>query len=115
MYKAKGQKILKQNFRGITSPKKQTKRIQDTILSAFCSFFWEKLWLDNFVSIPLQIKNNIDIGLMYMLKFGSDQYRLKSQYVPAALHYVLHTAVRVSFSLFYGQWVQFRAAPKVNK
>ena len=37
--KAKGQLISKQNCRAVTSPKKQTKRTQDSILSTFCSFF----------------------------------------------------------------------------
>ena len=51
--------ISKHNCRAATSPKKQTKHTQDTILSLFCSFlypecnlfvFWERLQLDNFVS-----------------------------------------------------------------
>ena len=35
----KGQLILKQNCRAVTSPKKQMKCTQDSILSVFCSFF----------------------------------------------------------------------------
>ena len=37
----KGQLISKQDFRVVTSPKKQTKRTQDTILSVFRSFLGE--------------------------------------------------------------------------
>ena len=44
---SKGQSILKQI----------TKRTQDSILSVFC-LFWEKLWLDNFVSRSYSIMKN---------------------------------------------------------
>ena len=40
---AKGQQISKQNCGAVTSSKKQTKRTQDTILSALCSFFLGKV------------------------------------------------------------------------
>ena len=41
--KAKGQLISKQNCGAVTSPKKQTKRTQDSILSTFCSKKSQKL------------------------------------------------------------------------
>ena len=51
---SKGQLISKQNWRAVTSPKKLTKRTQDTILSAFRSVFWEKLRLDNFINATIK-------------------------------------------------------------
>ena len=55
--RAKGQLISKQNCWAGTSSKKRTICTQDSILSAFCSFFGRSYSLDNFVSRSTDPKN----------------------------------------------------------
>ena len=53
------QLISKQICRAVTSPKKQTKRTQDSILSAFCSIFGRSYDLTTLFQVLLTFSNKI--------------------------------------------------------